>query len=326
MKKEVFQVPSVAQKAKQDFLESSIDKIVLALDSLNPNQTILVQASEFPKRSEGAYGSRRAYREGQYLALHQPELVRDIKPTQKLNELVRDVPVRLRNLRKDYNDIIGYQMTPVGWRNRDSEPKLVPFISLAQGALLNAYAKHNASIEVERIYADNPQCEEKGGIVHVSVPSEEEKHHRYQLKYSRVPVSDSIKVALSLKSEHVNPSPKFQVYDDSFSRHGFRFRQHEIAGYLGVIKGLGKSYPSLITQNPFLVFGPQVMENFFKIRNQLLVHDPEIKHKSKLRHARLAEQSLMLGRMLGVYGEDALRKKSDPLLANYDCFSYLKPQ
>ncbi|MFT4313262.1 MAG: hypothetical protein ACMXYA_02555 [Candidatus Woesearchaeota archaeon] len=321
MKKTFFQRPSVAQKKNGVLKESRLDTIINDIATSRPSETLILPASDFPKKHDGAYGSRHAYREGLYIPIHQPEFVKSVGK-QKLHDLVSDIPNRLAAHPHAFANTIGYSFKPVGWKHRDPEVKLVPFISLAKGLKLYAYAQSQSPIVVERSYVDHPYVSETGGIVHVTVPSEEEKQRRYHAKFLRVPTTDNLKVALSLKTDFPKEPPMYKQFDDSFSKPGRRFDQHEVAAYFGLVKHFGdQSELNPAYHNPFMVFGPDMMSFFTQIGQSVLIQDIEIKEKHKLRQPRLAEESLMLGRYLIAHGKSSLyRRGIDPKVNDYPCF------
>ena len=325
MKKEFFRVPSIAEKESKDIFESSLDTVVLAIDSLKPSQTLRLQANDFPKSYSGAYGSRHAYRNGFFLPLNQPKFVRDAH-TKTISSLVRDAFDSLKENRVRYKNAIGYSFEPVGWRHDDPRKKFVPFVSLAKAVLLYAYAERFAAISIDNVYDDYPYVSQTGAIVHTSVPSEEEKQERYKIKFCRIPVSNNLKVALSLRSDFPDGKPpEYKRFDDSMSRLGSRFIQHEIAGYFKVISGYAKQGNfNPFNHNPFAVLSEDAIAFFAKMRNQSLVFDSELRSKKKVRDLRLAEESLILGRYIGIKGAAALRQKGDPLIKDYSSFRHIQ--
>ena len=58
--------------------------------------------------------------------------------------------------------------------------------------------------------------------------------------------------------------------------------------------------------NPFAVFSKKGISLYEKFKNNLLVYDPSLESKDKLRWAHVAEISNLLSKAIGVFGHDEI--------------------
>ena len=85
-----------------------------------------------------------------------------------------------------------------------------------------------------------------------------------------------------------------------------RFTPQDVAGYLGVIKKQLTEEHNItaLTFNPFALPSQHQADFYRKLSNNVLIYDPELKTKEKLRKLHLAEKSILLGRAIGHFGHD----------------------
>ena len=73
--------------------------------------------------------------------------------------------------------------------------------------------------------------------------------------------------------------------------------------------------------NPFILFSKKGIEFYKKYVNNLLIYDPSLSSKDKLRKPHVVEKSLLLAKLFGVFNHDEIgfwNPERDGSLRDYD--------
>ncbi|MFH1066008.1 MAG: hypothetical protein V1734_05880 [Nanoarchaeota archaeon] len=161
-----------------------------------------------------------------------------------------------------------------------------------QGMKLYAYSVNNAPITVEGPYRQPKDIADKGAEFVVSVPSEEMKEDRHNVRFSNVPLYDNYQKKRLWTDIGA-------VCDCDFTRWWLTSRhvkeklfcQHAVAAYFAVaVDAFKKGYATPSQSVPFPMFSEEAVE----FRNKMRKHVVAKKGKQR-RPLNSAERSLLLG-------------------------------
>lgn len=167
-----------------------------------------------------------------------------------------------------------------------------------QGMKLYAYSVNNAPIKVEGLYR-MPKIAESGAEFVVSVPSEEMKEDRHNVRFSNIPLYDNYQKKRLWTDIGA-------VCDCDFSRwwitsryHKERlFCQHAVAAYFAVAADAFKKGYSTPSQSvPFPMFSEEAVEFWNKMRKQVVANKGQ-----QRKPLNSAERSLLLGEYIKSHG------------------------
>ena len=82
------------------------------------------------------------------------------------------------------------------------------------------------------------------------------------------------------------------------------FYPQDVAAYLKIIKENLPSNLIPLMMNPFALPSRQHADFYKKLDNNVLIYDPTIKRKDRLRHLHIDEKSMLLARAIGVFGSE----------------------
>lgn len=302
--------------------------LVRRIDSLNLGEALELRFQLLPGRfyrnvDTWAEASRKAYKHGDYLALSQPASLQSAldSPEIPLSIRARDF-AKLGKMREEDINFIGYSFRPV--QGRDRLKRMVPFIWCPEGVRLFGYAENlTGGIRVQA-YADSARVKSEGANVIVSVPSRTRKKPRYSFKLVHVPMtrnSANLASVLSLRSALIqedgtgepegrkSPHEMYNMrYTWEAEREGsdavFLYPQ-DVAAYIAVIKDQKlKHNMAPLVMNPFALTSRHGAELFTKFCNNVVIYDPTLKGKKKLRKLHVAEKGVLWGRAISVFGHD----------------------
>ena len=168
-----------------------------------------------------------------------------------------------------------------------------------QGMKLYAYSVNNAPITVEGLYKASKAVAESGADFVVSVPSEEMKEDRHNVRFSNVPFYDNYQ--------------KRRLWTDigaacdcDFSRWWITSRytkeklfcQHAVAAYYAVAaKSFNDGYVIPSQSVPFPIFSEEAVEFWNKMRNHVVANKG-----MQRKPLNAAERSLLLGEYIKSHG------------------------
>lgn len=183
-------------------------------------------------------------------------------------------------------------------------------------------------IKVEA-YPDAKKVMTEGASVVVEVPSRTAKKSRYKFAFLHVPFvpnnpkhkkNYNLATILSLqpallredetgdliigRTEHQNYDIQYKFEQSREQSPVIRFSPQDIAGYLGIIKKqLTEDHnPTALNSNPFALPSKHQANFYGKLCNNVLIYDPTLSSKKKLRKLHLAEKSILLARAIGHFG------------------------
>ena len=321
-------------------LVQRIDDIDSSIEALDI-RTYLIPANFRRGDISSVESSKKAYKHGRLIALPQPKNLSEALSRENLR------PLDMRSqafswLRFDEENIfyIGYSWRPVMGRNRTK--RVVPFVSLPEGARIFSYAENNSvyrqrnkktqKMETKRgikvdDYYDSKRVREEGASVVVEIPSRSEKESKYKFGLLHVPYIPNVPLGknfnlasiLSLEpaivrtedGEILKGRTPHQDYDIRYtfeeSREQsplIRFSPQDVAAYLGVIKKqlTEEHNMTALTFNPFALPSRHQAEFYKKLCNNVLIFDPTLSSKDKRRKLHLAEKSILLARAIKIFG------------------------
>ncbi len=258
--------------------------------------------------------SRKCYKHGPLISLSQPR-------TQGQAYDCKEIPLAIR--KKDFSELekmnesdinfLGYSFYPVQGEKRK---RVVPFVWIVEGARLFSYAENMAGGITIEPYPDSARVKYEGASIVCAVPSRTPKKGRYKIKLKHFPVEGSTErraVAWSVISDSSQEDVPHRIYDIRYTyedaREGsdiFRFYPHDIAAYYSVIKHFAKEHNwTPLEMSPIALPSRKTSEFYNLLNNNVLVFDPTLDSKDQLRKLHIDEKSIMIARMIGVYGHDA---------------------
>jgi len=313
----------------QEFRSSRVYRrkgLVEKIDGLPKDRVLEIRVQIIPGRffvnvETGAEASRKAYKHGDLIALSHPKTRGECYtcPDIPLSIRARDF-AKLRQIKEEEINFVGYSVQPT-WSDRTK--RVFPFVWHPEGIKLFAYAENMTpkGIVVEP-YADAKRVRSEGASVAVEVPSRTRKNPRYKFKLNHVPIvrgRENLASVLTLKpwiiqkdEESVKERTLHDIYNIRYTWEGERerseiitFYPHDVAGYLGIIKSeLAKHNLTPMEMNPFALPSQHQADFYTKLCNNVLIYDPTLNSKNKLRKLHLAEKSILLARGIGKFGHD----------------------
>jgi len=268
---------------------------------------------DFRKNLSGREASRKYHKHGNYVKL-------DFPITRKEAYRSREIPLQIRTrslseliaTKEQELFVLGFYWYPV--QSRDRRKRVVPFSALLEGARLFAYAEKKAGgIDIEP-YGDAVRVGREGAEILCRIPSRTKKKQRYRDKLLHVPFDINEKglaVASSLKSDF-EVSPEDKEYDirytwghDKEESERFVFYPQDIAAYMAIIRRLNKEHKfAPLVFNPLALPSRVEAEFYRKLGNNIIIYDPSLASKHKLRKLHLPEKSILIGRSVSVLGHD----------------------
>lgn len=257
--------------------------------------------------------------------------------------------------RQEEINYLGLSWRPIFGRVK---PKiLLSFRDAVEGAKLFSYAENYSThkqgeeekfgLKVD-IYRDAQRVKIEGAGCVVVVPSRTEKQPRYRFGIMHVPVipnnpdegkNHNLAIALSMRpsllveeetgERVVGRTPfsdylvKYKLLESREGSDALQLSPQDVAGYLGILK---KELTEAHNQTP-LTFNPYPLPSqhqarfYSKLRNNVLIFDPTLDSKDKLRKLHLDEVSILLGRAIEHFGQHDFAfwdPTRDGIYKNYD--------
>ena len=149
------------------------------------------------------------------------------------------------------------------------------------------------------------------------VPSRTKRQERYNITLMNVPLlpgREKNAIILGLKSQYGSGREskrttflhhlRYEFLSGPKSSDVFVFGPHDVAAYLAVIKkfwqGLNNTVP--LEMNPFPLPSKAWADYYGKLCNNVMIYDPTLTSRDKLRNLHLDEKCILLGRSIKVKG------------------------
>ncbi|MDP3026067.1 MAG: hypothetical protein Q8N63_00015 [Nanoarchaeota archaeon] len=270
----------------------------------------------------GEEASRKCYKHGELIALSQPK-------TQAEAYECKDIPLKIRerdfdklkNMREEDINYIGYSFRPV--QGRDRIKRVVPFVWLLEAARLYAYAENLTNgIKINDKYKTSERVSIEGAEIICEVPSRTKKQLRYKFALKNVPIDGNterraivwgIKPILLMDEENepLKGMTQHELYKIKYnydnSREGsdvITWYPHYIAAYFKLARKLWDK-ERIITpseMSPFACVSQKEVNLYKNSFNNIIIFDPTLTSKDKLRKLHLDEKSLFIGKSIGIFG------------------------
>ncbi|MDO8460348.1 MAG: hypothetical protein Q7S74_04520 [Nanoarchaeota archaeon] len=299
----------------------------------------LIPGYFFINADNSAEASRKCLKHGEYLTLSHPKTQSDCNNSREIPLKIRSRDFeKLKELKEEQIDYVGYSVRPT-WGDRTR--RVVPFTFLPEGVKLFTYAENKAGGIKVSSYDDAKRVQKEGANIVVEVPSRTVGQQRYRFRLNHVPVlrgAENLASVLLLKPSTIHdeatkePLRGRTPHDTFYMRYTWATDQegsdvityypHDIASYLAIIKEEWTKNKNLtpMEMNPFAL-PSQHQATFYAKLDNIIVYDPTLSSKHKLRKPHLAEKSILLARAIGKYGHDDFcfwDWERDGALKNYD--------
>ncbi|HLC53048.1 MAG TPA: hypothetical protein VJK03_00750 [Candidatus Nanoarchaeia archaeon] len=272
---------------------------------------------KFLGRNTNAQASRKDYKHGDLISIDQPESRAEAYeyPYIPLTARMKAFDNVFRGKREEEIDYIGITWQPI--QGNDRRWRVVPFDIVIEGVKLYNYAVHHAGgINVVEKYTRAGAVQREGGHVLCRVPSRTKGRERYDVNLVHVPIlhgKETNAIVLSLRSQYGAGEPERMTFLHHLRYENakgpktsdiFVFGPHELAAYLAVIRnywhGLENTVP--LTMNPFPLPSRAWAKFGDKLDNNVMIYDPTLAGKDKLRNLHLDEKCIILARSIAVKG------------------------
>ena len=278
--------------------------------------------------------SRLTLKHGDYIKLSQPETITEACRARRYPHEVRREDfhreLKLSGIREAEIFIVGYSFEPI--QGRDKRKRLVPFVRVLDGARLFAYAMQHTEKGIEILpYDDAARVSDEGAVIIVSVLSKRKKIRRYIMRVGNIPVVDNERqyaIAWGFTTEggrvpeHKIFNFRYKGEEDQESSNVVIVDDKDIAAMHGITREYWLKRNKVPWENNVFAKPSQLAARYdTKLRNNLLVYDPTLSDKEKLRHLHLAERSILIARLIGHLGHDKTmfwEQGRDPKLQDYD--------
>lgn len=297
--------------------------LVRSILDLNPDSEALelrfplIPMRFFFKDEPLSVASRKCYKHGDLIALEQPLTRQEALECKDIPLAIRERSFTnaLAGLKEEEITFIGYSWYPV--QGRDRRKRIVPFPAITDGVKLFAYSEQlPQGIEVDDRYIDSRRVKHEGARILCKVPSRTKKKQRYPVNLIHFPVegvTERRAVIWSLKTQYdEGREPLASTFKDlRFTRELepevsdiFSFGPHDIAAYIGAIGKFWKTRNNMtpLEMNPFALTSRLGYEYANKLDNNVVIYDPTLESKTKLRNLHLAERAILQSRLIKVLG------------------------
>ncbi len=294
--------------------------LVERIDGLDPSseaielRTRIIPGNFYINTENSAQAARKCYKHGDLIALSQPKGQGEAYecPDIPLAIRARDFAA-LGKMKEEEINFMGYSFRPV---QGDKRKRVVPFVWLPEAERVFAYSENMSDgIEVKP-YADARRVFRQGADVICKVPSRSKKKSKYTIRLQNVPVlgvTEKRAVVWGVKPhyergeepEHSTFNIKYTYESDREGSDVVTFYPHDIAAYIATAAHFWKKHNlTPMEMNPFALFSRKGVDFYKKLCNNVVIYDPTLSSKSKLRKLNIAEKSIMLGRGIGKFGHD----------------------
>lgn len=215
-------------------------------------------------------------------------------------------------LRKEAFDAVdsmynaGYSFRPFGEHQDDKKTRRVRLVECLEAERILAYGHQTGpDIKIEKVYGNASRIPKDGAKIWVSVPSRTIKQDRYEFYLDSVVLdsNDPNKFAIANGFGSTISMPakehnwRHNYYSDKEDSRTFNVFAHEIAAYYKVMfQQSKKRKPNIspIEMSPFPIPTKLTREFYKKLISMVVVVDPNLKNKQKLRILNKAEQEVLL--------------------------------
>ncbi|MBI2667604.1 hypothetical protein HYX17_02425 [Candidatus Woesearchaeota archaeon] len=304
-------------RLKNVYIQRGLVKRILDLDP--EEEAIVLRTQMTPGRffrgvENSAEASRKCYKHGDLIALSQPLTREEAYRTKEIPLAIRNRDFnKLKGMKEEDINFIGYSFYPV--QGTDRRKRIVPFAWLPEGRDIFSYAENFANgIEIND-FPDAKRVSREGADIVCRVPSRTEKKQRYELKLKHVPVdgvTERRAIPWSLRADYNGPGPEHSLFNIRYTweleREGsdvITFYPHDIAAYIAVAGDYWKRHNlTPMEMNPFALISKKEYEFDKKLNNNILVYDPSLSSKTKLRTLHLDEKCILIGRSIPILGTE----------------------
>ena len=245
-------------------------------------------------------------------------------------------------LRRDKVDSIddmyhsGYSFRPFAPFQDDKKERRVRLVELCEALRILSYSENpetKTDIKIKKVYAESERVSKDGATVEVSVPSRTKKQPRYRFNMHSVVVDsnnpNSYAVANGFFTDIKLPAKdwsfRYNYYDDARDSKVVNIYAPEIAAYfkfmLEQLHQSVKPNKSVAEMSPFGI-PPNLTVDYYKnLLSKVVIYDPKLKNKLRLRKLNKAEQEIMLWALVkeAKYEKTFFRrKKRDGPIENLD--------
>jgi len=316
--------------------------LIERIDGLGADEGIVLHCQIIPGNffrgvSNSREASRKCYKYGRTLRLKYPGTKEecDSSPLTPLR-LREEASSNLMGMNEEEIVYIGYSSKPK-WGDRTE--RIAPFVWFPEALKLFAYSE-NTSDEIKvRIYKDSKRARTEGATVLAEVPSRRKDVAEYMFRLLHVPVIRSqhnlssvlvLKPALlqenarviSQRVPHDSASIRYPYETDPERSEVITYYPQDIAAYIATIRDENKDHNlTPLEMCPFDLFSKRGAKIYIRLCNNLLIYDPTISTKDKLRKLHLAEKSILLARAIGKFGHEEIaywEPSRDGKLKDYD--------
>ncbi len=317
VKKPFFKERTIAQIRKANLVEISTTSDI---SQLSTNEFAIIDPF-FPGDAESARKHMK----------HGPEVLprRQYTKTQAINE--RLTPIQLRA--EVFDSLNGpcyscYSIHPLG---QDKRKRKISLVECLEGARIYAYANQVQGVEINiKPYADAKRVATDGAEIMVEVPSRTSNHKRLKFKLINIPIVDSpakFAITPNIGSTHSCPAKTYKIrypYESSKeTSQVFNICAHEIAGFLKIIEHYWNNEKNIVPLQmcQFAIPTQKAVDFYLKLCNNILIKDPKLKSKHKLRKLRIADKEIALWKLTQNLGHDKTfysKKSRDGDIADYN--------
>ena len=319
--------------------------LVRTIDSLDPVEEVLeirvqiVPGKFYINAENSAQASRKCFKHGNLIVSSHPKTKDACSrcPEIPLAIRARDFSI-LKEMKEEEINFVGYSIQP-NWADRIK--RIFPFVFMPEGMRIFSYAEtQTKGIKIE-VYKDAKRVASEGTEAVVEVPSRTGKQGRYKFRIVHVPIvrsPENLSTILTLRSAvlqdegtgelvkgrtaHEQYNIRYKWKTDREGSNVITFYPHDLAAYIKIAgEELRQHNLTTMEFNPFALTSQHGADFYLKLENNVLIYDPSIKNKDKLRKLHLAEKSILWARAIGIFGHDDIAywdPSRDGKLKNYD--------
>jgi len=303
--------------------------LVDRIAGLDPSEdALIIRAMLTPGRflagAESVKDSNRKWlKHGEYLHIPYPETKAGADASPKIPLAFRaEVLSEIKGMKEGEIYALGLSSHPT-WGDRTK--RVQPFVWDLEGARLFGYAENLAGGVETKVYADAKRARTEGATVLVGVPSRTRKHPRYRFKLLHVPFVRSnenlaavqlLKPAVIIEGDgegrridgrtiHDRTLIRYTPEESQEGSNIITYYPQDVAAYLGIIKKAREGHNlTPMEMNPFALPSKVWADFYTKLNNNVLIYDPSLQSKDKLRKPHIVEKSVLLARAIRVFGHD----------------------
>ena len=295
-KKRFFGRPSPAEIKEDKEPVILEDKIVVALQELQPHQYAVIPGEKFGAH----FNPAKFLKHGETFDLGNRPFGKS--PCTLFRDTVSDPQT-------SFNTYMGgYSFKPL--IGPDKVPRRVPFVELLEAARILAYGTvyPDAAVKIEGEYTDVRKVEKEGGSFLISSPSRTQKHGRYRFTISSIPMRFTkpfvYLIPYSFGTQDLGVESKafrelrYTSHDSIESSRINYVQAHEIAAAYAIAESQLKEKNSIPSQ--FLVFpiaSQQAVDLYTKLLNRTLLQVEE-EGKVRFKHLGQAHIEAMMWRLV----------------------------